>query len=212
MITLYSFVIYFSRASNNLGDKQTYKISSNPVSNNFIRAVTQSEDTLMSVITNADVISIANESYDRISFDLTLNSSGSEGAVSINNELYVSVSSTDQDLLKGNYIFRDQIVEGPTNTEELTYAFPQPFSYSNSQSVFIPAFSSINDKTELKIYTVSMNLIYSDNDPQFGSFEYDVVKWDGKNNKGEKLSTGVYIYVTKTGDKIKTGKLVIYND
>ncbi|MBI9070829.1 MAG: hypothetical protein JEY94_04485 [Melioribacteraceae bacterium] len=195
-----------------IGNKQTYKINSNAVSNNFIRVVTQSGDTLMSIVTNSDVISIANGSNNRIAFDLTLNSSGSDGAVSITNELYVSVSSTDNSLLKSNYIFRDNIVDGPANSEEIGYAFPQPFSYANNENVFIPAISSITDKTELKIYTVSMNLVYSDDSPEFGSFDFDVVKWNGKNNDGKKLATGVYIYVTKSGDNIKTGKLVIYND
>ena len=39
-----------------------------------------------------------------------------------------------------------------------------------------------------------------------------VVQWDALNSDGDKLPTGVYIYVTDSDDSIAKGKLVIYND
>ncbi len=39
-----------------------------------------------------------------------------------------------------------------------------------------------------------------------------VVKWDCMKNNSEKLPSGIYIYVAKSGDNISKGKLVIFNE
>jgi flagellar hook assembly protein FlgD len=38
------------------------------------------------------------------------------------------------------------------------------------------------------------------------------VSWDGMDSDGEKLPSGVYIYVTKSDQDTKKGKLVIQNE
>ena len=38
------------------------------------------------------------------------------------------------------------------------------------------------------------------------------VSWDGLDNDGNKLSSGVYIYVIKRGDDVEKGKVVIFNE
>jgi hypothetical protein len=56
-----------------------------------------------------------------------------------------------------------------------------------------------------------MDLVFSGEKDIF-AIDKIVVRWDGKTNSGEKLPTGVYIYVTKAGDTVKKGKIVIYNE
>jgi flagellar hook assembly protein FlgD len=35
------------------------------------------------------------------------------------------------------------------------------------------------------------------------------VQWDGRNDKGEELSTGVYFYVLKVGDYTSTKRMIL---
>ncbi len=39
-----------------------------------------------------------------------------------------------------------------------------------------------------------------------------LVKWNGLDNDGNKLPSGIYIYVTETDGQILKGKLAIIND
>ncbi|VAX22554.1 hypothetical protein MNBD_IGNAVI01-1979, partial [hydrothermal vent metagenome] len=39
-----------------------------------------------------------------------------------------------------------------------------------------------------------------------------MVKWNGMNNNGNKLPSGIYIYVTDSDGQILKGKLAIIND
>ena len=56
-----------------------------------------------------------------------------------------------------------------------------------------------------------MNLVYSGTEDIYGSTQTHV-RWDGRNQSDEKLSTGIYIYVTESDGVIKKGKIVIYNE
>jgi flagellar hook assembly protein FlgD len=55
-----------------------------------------------------------------------------------------------------------------------------------------------------------MNLVYSGKS-SIVTNDYITVKWDGRNNNGNKVASGVYVYVTKANGKIKKGKFVIFN-
>ena len=38
------------------------------------------------------------------------------------------------------------------------------------------------------------------------------IRWNIRNNNGEKLASGIYIYAIKSGEKTSIGKLVIFNE
>jgi hypothetical protein len=58
-----------------------------------------------------------------------------------------------------------------------------------------------------------MNLVYSKEQtvgsPVNGKY---VIVWNALDKNGEKLPTGVYIYITKSGGNTTKGKLVIFNE
>lgn len=57
-----------------------------------------------------------------------------------------------------------------------------------------------------------MNLVYS-SEHFIGPLANNSLglKWDVHGNDGEKLASGVYIYVIQKGDEITKGKVVIFN-
>ena len=58
-----------------------------------------------------------------------------------------------------------------------------------------------------------MKLVYS---ATISGTDLDKVKpviiWNGKDNNNRKLSSGVYIYAVKSGNNVKKGKIVIFNE
>ena len=64
---------------------------------------------------------------------------------------------------------------------------------------------------DLSIYSPSLNLVYSGLTNVFSNNGHPVVTWNARNKNNERLATGVYIYVTKSGDNVVKGKLVIFN-
>jgi hypothetical protein len=38
------------------------------------------------------------------------------------------------------------------------------------------------------------------------------IGWDGKDNNGEAVAAGIYIYVTKRESEILKGKIAVFND
>ena len=58
-----------------------------------------------------------------------------------------------------------------------------------------------------------MSLVYSAQEPATILLNNTVgVSWNGYDNSGGRLSSGVYIYVIKQGDEVVKGKVVIFNE
>ncbi|MBU1096789.1 MAG: hypothetical protein KKB34_09940 [Bacteroidetes bacterium] len=192
-----------------------YSLSTSPISNNFLffEITTSSfKDTLVSLITNADIENGKSSPFSKTESLYTLATSNETGTKKIVNQYYSKLETTFPDLFVESNIFNNEEVRGSEiNREVLDFAFPQPFVYSNNSSIFIPAEPNILEIADLNIYTTGMNLVYSSSKDIIAG-EKIVVRWNGMDDSGHRLPTGIYIYVTKSGDKIKKGKIVIYNE
>jgi len=76
--------------------------------------------------------------------------------------------------------------------------------------IYIPASPDQTGYTDVNIYTSSMKLVYSGHKQVIPFTGHKVIQWNGLDNNNSRLASGVYIYVTKSGDNVTKGKLVIF--
>jgi hypothetical protein len=99
----------------------------------------------------------------------------------------------------------------------LSYAYPNPFNYKSnllsSPLVFFPFDAYVGEIVDFNVYSVDMQLVYNkETIIQILPGGQGGVSWDGIDEDGEKLASGVYVYVIKKGDEVVKGKVVIFNE
>jgi hypothetical protein len=166
-------------------------------------------DTIVAVISNSDAIgSTTNNSNQNI--DLTLSNSDFEDAISVNDLFFTKIESERVDQIQSSYIINNELSGQPISRETISFSYPQPFYYVRDDVLNIPTHPDPSNKADLNIYSSDMNLVYSGNETIIAS-QNIVVRWNGLDNNGNKLASGIYVYVTKADGKIKKGKIVILN-
>jgi len=192
----------------------SYQIATEPIVNNYlIFANTQTLDTLTAIITHSDNNAAVSTPALTSPFGLELFTYAESGSNRIIGDYHSKLTTSTEDKYFQSYVFNNEEVSNPDFfREELDYAFPNPFYYSKNEFIFLPASITSEENVELSIYSVDMNLIYSGSKLINRSNEKVTIPWDGLDNKGSQIPSGIYLFVTKSGDSIKKGKLVIYND
>ena len=194
------------------------KISVEPMTNNYLFFIDQTQgvsDTLVSVITDGDVqagIIETNSAPVKTSLNYLLSSSQSSGtSVIIKNKYYSKITSTEPDIFTESNFFNNELASAATiENRELDFVYPSPFRYSKNSFMRIPVAPNLNNSAVLSVFDASMNNVYYSTVPIFTAGKI-AVHWNGLDNKGSKLPTGVYIYVTDSQDEIKKGKIIIIN-
>lgn len=102
------------------------------------------------------------------------------------------------------------IEENPNSTiipqsELLISNYPNPFN-PTTLIVFTIPYDLTNENTELKIYDVKGSLVATLVNQQLAAGNY-IVKWEGKNQSNQNVSSGIYFYNIKVGERIKSGKM-----
>jgi flagellar hook assembly protein FlgD len=83
--------------------------------------------------------------------------------------------------------------------------YPNPFN-SSTFIVFTIPYDLTNANTELKIYNVQGSLIATLINQPLAAGNY-IIKWEGKNQNNSDVSSGIYFYSIKVGDRSKSGKM-----
>ncbi|MEO8399049.1 MAG: hypothetical protein ABI550_04440 [Ignavibacteriaceae bacterium] len=190
-------------------------INSSPTSNNLILFNNSNTlDTLGVIITNGDYVSGIDSISRTFPFQYILSNSSIDGGVQLD-ENYFSKLSTDKPIYwYSSEILNDQVLrEGTIVSGKIDFAFPSPFIYGKNSFIYFPVSVNNVTKVDLNIYTPGMELVFSktENISNHG-VAGKVIRWDGRNNNKEKLSSGVYVYAIKSGDETTIGKLVIFNE
>jgi hypothetical protein len=190
------------------------QLSSAPVSNNFITIINpQNLDSLVSLITNADVSDGISSTDTSLSFNYSLYNFAQSGSTKLTDNYFENFSADKPAFWITSAILNNKIIDSSSYVvQNVDYVFPSPFNYKKSAFLYIPAKPDTYGYAEVDIYNIAMKLVYSTNQKVNYVYGQKVVRWDGMDKNNRKLSSGVYIYVTKSGDEIKKGKLVIFNE
>jgi len=124
------------------------------------------------------------------SFDEALNPSGISNISSAEAYVDLTLDIVDENLLPISY--------------KLGQNYPNPFNPSTRISYSIPKTSSVN----ISIYNIKGELTKTLVNEQKAAGDYEVT-WEGIDNDGHRVATGVYLYRIMTGDFIKSKKMVL---
>lgn len=103
----------------------------------------------------------------------------------------------------GAYTSVEKLPDPIPSDYKLENAYPNPFNPSTKIRFSIPK----NEKVRLEVYDVRGKLVASVIDSEFidaGTYEST---WDGKNNRGEAVASGIYIARLTTGNYIHSIKM-----
>jgi hypothetical protein len=82
--------------------------------------------------------------------------------------------------------------------------YPNPFNPATAIGYALPQISRV----ELKIYNLLGQEIRTLVDKQQQPGKYTIT-WDGADNHGQQVSSGIYIYQIKAGDYVESRKMVL---
>ncbi len=201
---------------------KSVSLNVNPLSNNFIEFYnTAQNDTLIAIITNANV----NAGVDSLSnfYPVTykLYSSAVNGATKISDNYYEQLVADnpnqyfDSEILNNIVVKQDTTIY-KTGSNTIDYAFPNPFKYweyyQNGQYISFPVKIPLSQNADVNIYSINMDLIFSGSLQVTSpwSKDYNLIRWNVKDLKNRKLATGVYVYIIKYGDQTFKGKFVVF--
>ena len=209
-------------AMNFNSSSQVYNMSVNPTANYFLRINLPSPDgVFFTIITNSDWQKAIDNYSQFLDFSFTIYSDSASGEKVINDDYSVSFSRDNQMFWNNAGILNNIIVYGDSNysvpdIEGETFAYPLPYKTSSSGNIRI-AFqgeSTLGEEVDLNIYSAGVELYYSGKKAIRSSYIKNSEKFCEIviENVDADFSSGVYIYVIKSGENIYKGKLVIFND
>lgn len=189
-------------------------INSKATANNFVRFtnVKTNTDTMFVLITNGDVQGSMNSLTQQFGFTYYFYDHPESGASQIDSNYYSKFSTDNLFLWSVSEILDTIITVDPQLLTD--YPYPMPFSYNLhlAGKINIPVTAENVSDVGLYIFNTAMEIIYSNDQEQIDKQNKNVVSWTVKDNNGEKLASGVYLYVIKNGDDVQKGKLVILHD
>ncbi len=128
---------------------------------------------------------------------------GSAMAHNVMTHMECATCHNDDPVHQGQYTSIEPVSAHKPTNYKLENAYPNPFNPSTNIRFSIPK----QGKVRLEIYDIRGKLVSSIVDSDFlnaGTYEY---KWDGRNNLGQKVSSGIYIARMTTGDFMQSIKL-----
>ncbi|MCX6151839.1 MAG: hypothetical protein NTX22_15045 [Ignavibacteriales bacterium] len=192
-----------------------WTVTTKPLSNNYLEILCNNGtyiDTIYSLITNGDFTSGLNSPGSDFQSKFWIYNFNADGSKHIANSYYSKFEADNKDDYTETNIFNNFLTDTTYYYDVIDFAFPNPFSYRKYSMINLPVENNIDNMANYYIYSIDMNLVYKNTGTIMKIRDKFVMQWTGLDNKNKRLPSGVYIYVTDSVDKIKKGKLVIFNE
>lgn len=186
-----------------------------PVSNNFFMIkipLAAMTDTIISVITNSDVNAAINSTSSSLPFQYIVSNNSVPGSNNLLDRYYAKITTSsgswyNSEILNGGWLGTDKVYNTSAD-----FPFPSPFNYGYAY-MNIPVDQSAVGFVDMSVYTMGMGTVFSSNMPvsKLNNVK-NVIQWNGKSNSQKRLASGIYIVAIKSGDNVKTYKIVIFNE
>ena len=201
----------------------TPEMRTQPTSNNFVLFnIPSNADSLFAIITNGDAFAASENPNQLFDFDYVLFTDTISGTRKLGDNYSSKFSTSDPFYWSVSEILNNILVREDTSSKNIInvvnpFAFPNPYYYSSSgYNIFIALDMALNESVDFNVYSTDLQLLYSSTleitQTERKGKTYIGLNWDGKDDNGNKLASGVYIYVIKKGDDVVKGKVVIFNE
>ena len=94
------------------------------------------------------------------------------------------------------------------NSFSLDQNYPNPFNSTTAISYQLSAINNKRPAVTLRVYNIAGQLVKTLIDERQGAGNHSVL-WDGKNGEGDEVSSGVYIYKLRVGNRVLSRKMVL---
>lgn len=193
------------------------QLSLRPVSLNYLRIVNRKnflDDTLFVIYTNSDMDKGTDSVSSQIGLNMLLTNYETGGSQKITDGYYIKTEVLQPVLWGYSAVLNDFLIPsgGITYTlPELPY--PSPFKYGKHTFLIIPVENQrVSGLLEFAVYSPSMDLMFTDI-VQTGFEGKYIVKWRGVGKQnGERLPSGVYLYILKSGSFVQKGKFSVVHE
>lgn len=199
--------------------------NSNPVANNFYNILNSNvspTDSFVVLNSNSDFARGISSPAVTVPYTYSLFSDSVEHSVQIDSGYFALFNPIDSNNWAVSEFLNRQLIREDSSVYTLpddtviieVLVFPNPFVYGNAShtNIYFTVSEAIGVELDLNVYTSAMELVYESKKPVTSYSSYKVIEWNGRSENGERVSSGVYIYAIKSGDEIRKGKLVIFND
>lgn len=126
-----------------------------------------------------------------------------QGKLEINSDLDIAPISKSFNLnidQAGTYVL---VFKRDTPKKLKTYTFPNPYKASKHASKGI-TFANIKQGDNIKIFNIAGEMVYEKKMSASGDY-----KWDVRNNSGNFIASGIYIYIIESQGSIYKGKIAV---
>ena len=101
-------------------------------------------------------------------------------------------------------LFETEAVSAPVHSVVLNQNYPNPFNPTTTISFVLPETAHVN----VSVFDVDGRLVRTLVDETLPD-GFNETTWDGKDTKGNRVSSGVYLYRLQTGKTTLTKKLIL---
>jgi hypothetical protein len=160
-----------------------------------------SSPQMMVIISNLNVNS---PSGTKFTFDYQLSPNSFSGSRKLSNGIYIGLDVNDP----ANWYSQESV---PTIVPDIQI-YPNPYKPEKSKPLVFRLPQASNETAILSIFTSSMDKVIENNLEVMSPTFEPYITWDGHNEKGIIVSTGIYLYVISIDKKEYVGKFAVIKD